>query len=159
MAIRCSEQCHTAEPDPEWLNDMSKPANGQGVKPLRESIPTPPAKASEGSAAGLGEGFKLQPAATSDAANGNGGSAKPELCEGFKLEPHAPQSDHPSDDLKPEIKGLEPSAEKTAPSAGTGDRATPQAPQGKSPATARFEPEPYTPEPTPATPPSLLPAS
>jgi hypothetical protein len=157
MAVRCGDQCQTAEPEPAWLNDMPKPADVHGIKPKQETIPSPPAKASEGSSSGLGEGFKLQPADHSDAAGGSGTASKPELGEGFKLEAHAPQGNPANDNSKPEIKGLEPSPEKPAPTTPNSDGPTPAPPQGKSPAAARFDPEPAASDTTASALPSLLP--
>ena len=93
MAVRGCDPEQTAEPNPAWLNDLPKPGGTPGVKPSQETIPAPPAKANEGSTSGLGDGFKLQPAATSVAYIRAEVAAKPELGEGFKLESHAPQGE------------------------------------------------------------------
>ncbi len=146
MAVRSNDQC--AEPDPTWLNNLPKPGGAPDIKSSQETIPAPPAKAGAGSTSGLGDGFKLQPATSADSVNRAPPVAKPELGEGFKLDPHAPRVEPAGDDSKPAIKGLETTPEKPmplekpAPRAADGDGATPRAARGTSPGTARFEPEP-----------------
>jgi hypothetical protein len=159
MAMRCNDHAQPAEPDPAWLKDLPKPAGAPGVKSNQETIPTPPAKANEGSTSGLGDGFKLQPAANSDSVNSSIPVPKPELGEGFKLGPRAPQGERSGDDSKPAIQGLESTPDKPALSTPDGGGATLPAAQGTSPATARFEPEPSASDPPSTAQPSLLPPS
>jgi hypothetical protein len=169
MAMRSdNERC--AEPDAAWLNDIPKPSGKAtpGVAPSQETIPTPPAKAGDGSTSNLGEGFKLQPASHSDEAKAAQMPSKPELGEGFKLESHATQGEAAGTDAKPALKGLEPTPgtpallDNSAPSApGTGNPASP-APvtsPSKSPTDTPFVPEPTTSDAAPAALPALVPAS
>ena len=84
MAVRGGDNVQCAEPDATWLNDLPKPVGAGGVKTSQEPIPAPPAK--------------------SDSVPREPPVPKPELGEGFKLAPAAPQGD----DTPPPIKGLEP---------------------------------------------------
>jgi DNA polymerase-3 subunit gamma/tau len=164
MALR-SENEPCAQPDPVWLNDLPKPSGKPttGVAPSNETIPTPPAKATDGSTSNLGDGFKMQPAAASDTTKAAETTSKPELGEGFKLETHAPQSEPTGEEAKPALRGLEPTpakpAENAAPSVPDTGAPAPAATPSRPPTDTPFVPEP-TPtsvDAAPATLPSLVP--
>ena len=105
MAVRSNDQC--AEPDPSWLNNPPKPRVSPGIKASREIIPAPPVRPGEAPrpASATASSFSRQRVGILPTARQC--SSKPELGEGFKLDPHAPQVKPAGDDEKPAIKGLE----------------------------------------------------
>lgn len=108
MAVRCGVGQASAQPDPAWLRDVTKPQSPAGAA-SPESVPPPPGKASESATPEIGSGFKLQPTHCAGAPAvpyptlNPGETSAGDPGEGFQLQPGG--SRRSSD--KPALKGLE----------------------------------------------------